>query len=621
MLLAAFLRFWQLGQMPPGLYRDEAFNGLDALNVLDGQHALFFKANNGREPAYIYLTALFVGLFGRTALAVRLGAAVVGTLTTLLVYKLAQTWYGRTPALFAAFTWTATLWPVHLSRIGLRTILLAPFLATTFWLGTLAYRQQKRWLWLLAGLVYGAAYYTYLAARFTPVLLLVLAVFLIGRGYWNRLWPGLLWFGLGSAVALLPFSILISQQPAILLGRTGQVFILNTAVNEGRLWSTLWQQTWRTLGMFFWQGDTILRHNPAGRPVFDWFMTLPFLLGVGWCLKNWRRPAATAVLLWTGTMLGPTILAADAPHFLRASGILPAATILPALGLAQIWQWSKLPTRWRQVIVIILATGSLTLTISDYVNYNQNADSGYLFEQAARQLAEKTNEDVLGLDNYIDDRYWSGWPSVQFLSTNPNTQRFWPENGLPTLTRPAQIFVWPYASRGFIPQALPSEALVWSESGPLSRGDLEPEPYPLYDRYLITVPPPDLSTTAQFDHAMTLHEAQATLPDPETAQIDLVWSANTPQPESLTVFVHIAGAAGNIAQSDSPPGAGRWSSDWWRPGLYLHDRYTIALPEPFDPAQHKIYIGLYDAQTGLRLPIVNAANEPIGDNWELKVED
>ncbi|MCB9443665.1 MAG: hypothetical protein H6669_05465 [Ardenticatenaceae bacterium] len=44
-----------------------------------------------------------------------------------------------------------------------------------------------------------------------------------------------------------------------------------------------------------------------------------------------------APLLWTGTMLGPTILAADAPHFLRASSLLlPDVIILPAIGLAQL---------------------------------------------------------------------------------------------------------------------------------------------------------------------------------------------------------------------------------------------------------------------------------------------
>ncbi|MGB1253205.1 MAG: hypothetical protein ACPG8W_21510, partial [Candidatus Promineifilaceae bacterium] len=61
--IAAAFRFWGLGTLPPGLYSDEAFNGLDALSILNGQHALFFEANNGREPFYIYLTSFAVRFF------------------------------------------------------------------------------------------------------------------------------------------------------------------------------------------------------------------------------------------------------------------------------------------------------------------------------------------------------------------------------------------------------------------------------------------------------------------------------------------------------------------------------------------------------------------------------
>ena len=94
-LTAVFLRFYQLGTLPPGLYRDEAFNGLDAVRVLHGEHPLFFPANNGREPTYIYLVAAAIGLLGQTAVAVRLPAAVIGSLTTWVVYKLADSWFGR----------------------------------------------------------------------------------------------------------------------------------------------------------------------------------------------------------------------------------------------------------------------------------------------------------------------------------------------------------------------------------------------------------------------------------------------------------------------------------------------------------------------------------------------
>lgn len=626
LFLAAFLRFWQLGQLPPGLYRDEAYNGLDALTILDGQHKLYFPANNGREPAYIYLTAIFVALFGRSALAVRLGAAVVGTLTTWFTYKLAKVWFDHQVGILAAFVWAITLWPIHLSRIGLRPILLAPVLTAAFWLGTLAYKQQNRWLWLLAGLIYGAGFYTYLAFRFTPVLLSTMALFLIWRGQANRLWPGVIWFGLGTAVTLFPLLFLIAEQPTLFIGRTGQVSILNTAVNGGDLWATLWRHVGRALGMFLWQGDTILRHNPAGRPVFDAFMALPFLVGLGWSIRNWRRPAVMVGLLWTAVMLGPTILAADPPHFLRASGVLPGVLILPAIGLARLWEW-KLVAGWMgKTAVFILTIGSLTMTVHDYVNYSQSPDTGYLFEGAARALAEQANEAMLGMDSFIDDRFWSGWPSIPFLVTSPNVYRFWPDTGLPPLTRISQLYIWPYAERDFIPAALPAKALIWTKTGPLVRGDLEPEPYPLYAYYHITPNLPDWPIQAQFGDKLVLRQppppnTPISLPDPQSVQVDLIWSADTPLSPTTSVFVHVIGPQGTIAQDDAPPGSGHWPADWWRPGLLLHDRRTISLPWPYDPTHHTIVIGVYDVVTGERLPVTDASGQIVGDSWEITFDE
>ena len=76
--------------------------------------------------------------------------------------------------------WAITLWPVHLSRIGLRPLLIVPVLTLTFWLATKAYRQQNNWLWALAGVVYGLGFYTYLAFQFAPLLLLLPAGGLVG---------------------------------------------------------------------------------------------------------------------------------------------------------------------------------------------------------------------------------------------------------------------------------------------------------------------------------------------------------------------------------------------------------------------------------------------------------
>ncbi|MDT8305936.1 MAG: glycosyltransferase family 39 protein [Anaerolineae bacterium] len=625
--LAALLRFWQVDQWPPGFYRDEAFNGLDALGVLDGQHALFFAANNGREPAHIYLTAAAVALFGRSVFAVRLAAALAGTATTLVTYWLARSWFGWRTGVIAAWLWAVTLWPVHLSRIGLRPILLVPLLALAFWLGTRAYRRNSPRLWLAAGAAYGATFYTYLAARFTPILLLLLLsyLFLNRPQQRRRLLRGVLWGGAGALVILLPLAVLAWQQPQLILGRTGQVSLFSESVNQGDLWGTLWRHTWRTLGLFLWQGDTIARHNPPGRPLFDWLLAVPFLAGLLWSLRHWRRPAAAALLLWVAVMLGPTLFAEDAPHFLRAVAILPAALFLPALGLSKLWDWPKLAGALRHGLVLFLAVGTLIVTVVDYRAYLRAPETGYLFEAGARELAQEVNRYArpLGTNVYLDRRFWQSWPSLRFLVEEDTVWLFTPETALPQqLPLQAAIFAWPYGPLDFVPEAVAgSEAgLVFGERGPLVRGDLEPEPYPLYYAYLLLEAPPGLpERVARFGEDIILRDARLTRPDPGTLQVDLIWQGTPPQDVPLVVFVHVLDTGRVIGQDDTPPLQGVWAPTWWQPDLLLHDRHLVSLTVPFDAAQHQVVVGLYDSRTVTRLPVYDAADNPAGDSWPLQL--
>ena len=616
-LTAVLLRFYQLGEWPPGLYRDEVYNGLDALNVLDGQHALFFAANNGREPAYIYLSALMIGLFGPSVWALRLGTALVGSLTTIPVFLLGRSWFGVRVGLLVAWLWAITLWPVHLSRIGLRALLLVPCLALAFWLGTRAYRRGRRLDWLLAGLVYGLAFYTYLAVRLTPLILAGLALYLLltRREQAGRLLRGWLWFGLGTAVALTPLLILYLQQPDLVLGRTGQVSILNEAVHQGHLLATLWQHLWLALGLFVWEGDTILRHNPAGRPLFDWIMALPFLLGVAWCVwAAWRRQtAALALLLWTAVMLLPTILAEDTPHFLRAVGILPAALFFPALGLDRLLHYLPQRREERQekkmpflrtthyVLLPLLLLGSLTLTVRDYTRYAQAAETGYLFEAAARTLAEEINETGTETAVYLDERYWQAWPSVRYLANRP-IQLFEPvTERVEPPAPPFHLYVWPYGPLDAVPAALTPPLLVGVTAGPPARGDLEPEAYSLYTRYAAEAAPSEWPLAVNFADALWLRQATAE-PVGDNLLVTLVWEGETAVDQSLVAFVHLIGPERLMTQQDGPIGQGGWLGGWWQSGLFVQEQRLLRPERPFDPAQQQIIVGLYDAVSGERLP-------------------
>ncbi len=147
-----------------------------------------------------------------------------------------------------------------------------------------------------------------------------------------RHWP----FALGAALlVLLPLGFYTALHPEVVFARTGQVTIFSPAINGGDVWGTLLRHTLRTAGMFFVRGDRIWRHNLAWRPVWEPALGLAFILGLGVALRRcWRDAGAALTLLWTAVMALPTLLAEDAPHFLRGVGVLPTAALLPALGLA-----------------------------------------------------------------------------------------------------------------------------------------------------------------------------------------------------------------------------------------------------------------------------------------------
>jgi len=98
LILAALLRLYRLGEVPPSLTWDETALGYNAYSILRtgkdeyGQFLpLIFKSFGDYKPGlYVYLEAPFVWLLGLTELAVRLPSAILGSLGVLGMYLLAK---------------------------------------------------------------------------------------------------------------------------------------------------------------------------------------------------------------------------------------------------------------------------------------------------------------------------------------------------------------------------------------------------------------------------------------------------------------------------------------------------------------------------------------------------
>jgi hypothetical protein len=89
--------------------------------------------------------------------------------------------------------------------------------------------------------------------------------------------------------------------------------------------------------------------------------------------------------------------------------------------------------------------------------------------------------------------------------------------------------------------------------------------------------------------------------------VTLHWQTLAPAAQDFTVFVHVLNESGNmVAQNDSPPDAGQFPSTRWAKGVAFTEQRVLNLPPDAPAGVYRLSIGLYDPQTGERLPAVDA---------------
>ena len=387
--VGAYLRFRNLGQIPPGLHFDEAANGMDGLNVWKGQLHVFFPANNGREPLFLYLVAVAVRIFGNTAVAVRLPAAMVGTLAIAATYALGRGLFRDWRALMAASLVAVTFWTVALSRISYRAntlLVLFPLWLLSFW----RCRDRDRMVpYLLAGFMLGLTQYTYTASRFIPILAAILALDWRKRLAFRPLLAGA---GVAALVAApLYWAILTNPEQGAL--RMQQVWLF---AREDP-WRLLFLQLKQHVLMFGFAGDPIWLHNiPNRTPVF---LPIALLFWVG-VFTGWRT-ANTRALLWSvAVLLWPGILSVSnypvPPDQLRVLQLAPAIFLLAAAGL------KVLVGRWQITAIILAAALVLADGVVSFRDYQRWG--------AARETYEQYDADMAALAGEI-----SANPAVTYL--------------------------------------------------------------------------------------------------------------------------------------------------------------------------------------------------------------
>jgi len=94
-------------------------------------------------------------------------------------------------------------------------------------------------------------------------------------------------------------------------------------------------------------------------------------------------------------------------------------------------------------------------------------------------------------------------------------------------------------------------------------------------------------------------------------KLTLYWRVDAPLAVDYTTFVHLRNRAGEtVAQMDRPPLDGAYPTSLWEPGEIIADEIILPLPDELPAGGFGVVAGMYDFETGNRLPVPgNAANE------------
>ncbi|MCX6763768.1 MAG: glycosyltransferase family 39 protein [Candidatus Moranbacteria bacterium] len=349
--LAFFVRSYQIEKIPAGVYPDEAVNGIDALTAIDTGHYQWFYTNNfGREGLFMNLISLSIRVFGHTALGLKAWSILFGTLTVLGMYFLGKELFKSSRAgLIAAYLQAFSFWAINFSRISFRAIMLPFILVFTFYFVLRGLRTKSYWSFALAGLFFGIGFHTYIAYRVSPLILVILLVFLIisKQNFIREYWKQLVLFTFVTLAVAFPLLFDFYKHPEYFETRANAISVLSPEVNHGNLIGTFLKSLGLSLVKYNFWGDQNWRHNYPPYPVLDPVSGILFLIGIIYAfikffhllgLRFWKKirddklVVLTLLLSWFFVMLIPEFLTAEGlPHALRSIGTMPVVFLFAVI--------------------------------------------------------------------------------------------------------------------------------------------------------------------------------------------------------------------------------------------------------------------------------------------------
>lgn len=408
LILAAVLRFWRLGEVPPSPDWDEAALGYNAYSILKtgrDEYGSFLPVSlrsfdDYKPPLYAYISIPSIGLFGLNAWAVRLPSAIMGVLAVLGTYILVRELFRESDtryelAVISSLLLAISPWHIQFSRIAFEANI---GVTINIWALVCFFKGIRRQNWLIgSAMLFGLGLYAYHSERiFLPLLVLCLAWIYKKELFANR--RILLIAVCAGILTVVPlFRVFLDKNTLTRLRGTSslsdQTLLLSRSVAKleedikaENPWGIVfdnrrivWAKTifdgylsHYSLRWLFLTGDNPRHHAPDVGLLYLW--EFPFLLWGIYAVS--KMSDKTARMLFSWLLVAPIAASptTELPHAIRSIVFLPSFQIFTAVGIISSistikYQLSKIHIKYTKTFIFLFVAGCSLFVVSNVVFY------------------------------------------------------------------------------------------------------------------------------------------------------------------------------------------------------------------------------------------------------------
>lgn len=424
-LLAFLLRVWRVGTLPFTLGGDEASQGLEALRVINGELRNPFTTGwLGVPTMSFFYSSLSIRFLGSTIFALRLPWAIVGTITVLTTFLLVRQLLGTRMALITAVIVATYHFHIHYSRLGSNQVADPLFLSLALYFLYRALDRRSNLDWALMGTVSGLAFYVYVGARLTPVVIVTILayIFLLNpRRFWLDNYQGILVGVAAFLIVAAPMLQYAVRFPDDFNARINEVGIIQSGwlaqevkITEEPTWRILLDQFRRASLAFHYYSDRTVWYGlrePLLDPIFGSLLLLGLFYGILQMFDRKIGPRIAPMMVWWwGGMLLGGMLTESPPSSQRLITLAVPVSFFIAYAMWELVRLARQTLRWR-LTDPLLVIGTLMFVYISLTTYFMVYTPQRIY---GGQNAEMATEIAPILNRWKQDHrlYFVGAPSM-----------------------------------------------------------------------------------------------------------------------------------------------------------------------------------------------------------------